>query len=84
MAAVSGLVASYFSLPLYLYLVFPRPFRQVFAGNWAVLELPRERFVWDGWWIAGIFFMVVLACICCGILVRNVWARYKLLESIKQ
>jgi hypothetical protein len=26
-AAVSGLAASYFSLPLYLYLVFPRPFR---------------------------------------------------------
>jgi hypothetical protein len=28
-AALSGLAATYFSLPLFLYLVFPRPFRQV-------------------------------------------------------
>jgi hypothetical protein len=49
-AAASGLAASYFSLPLFLYLVFPRPFRQVFKGNWSVPELPRERFVL-GWMV---------------------------------
>lgn len=48
-AAVSGLAGSYFSLPLFLYLVFPRPFRQVFRGNWAVPELPRAIHL--GWMV---------------------------------
>ena len=33
-AAISALVACVVSLPLYLYLVFPRPFRQVWPGEW--------------------------------------------------
>lgn len=75
-AALSGLAAVYFSLPLFLYLVFPRPFRQAFTGNWTVTELPRERFIWDGWWFAGILRMAVVVCICCVILIRSLVARY--------
>ena len=44
-AALSGVAATYFSLPLFLYLVFPRPFREAFTGTWKVIELPRERFM---------------------------------------
>jgi len=53
-ASVCALVASCLSLPLYVYLVFPRPFRLLFGGNWKAMELPREIFVWDGWWVTGI------------------------------
>ena len=42
-AAISALVACVFSLPLYLYLVFPRPFRQVWPGDWKVSEMPERR-----------------------------------------
>ena len=57
---ILALVGSYFSLPLYLYLVFPRPFREVWPGKWAVLELPHETFVWNGWWITGIVATVLV------------------------
>ena len=42
-AAVSALIACYFSLPLYLYLVFPRPFREVWPGKWSVPLCPTKR-----------------------------------------
>jgi hypothetical protein len=74
-AALSGLAGTYFSLPLFLYLVFPRPFRQVFSGNWTDTRLPRESFSWDEWWIAGILLTVVVAYIGCGILIRSLVAR---------
>ena len=74
-AAISALVACVFSLPLYLYLVFPRPFRQVWPGEWKVLEMPRETFIWDGWWITGILFTVFVACLCAGILIRSMGVR---------
>lgn len=74
-AAASGLAVSYFSLPLFLYLVFPRPFRQVWGGSWSVPELPRETFVWNGWWAAGILFILDVCCICCGALMRSLAAR---------
>lgn len=69
-AAASALVGYLLSLPLYLYLVFPRPFRLVWGGEWKVLELPRESFVWDGWWMTGIVSNTVLTCICCYVLTR--------------
>jgi len=67
-AAAIALVACVFSLPLYLYLVFPRPFRQVWRGQWKVLVPPQENFVWDGWWITGILCIVFVASVCCRIL----------------
>jgi hypothetical protein len=71
-AEICALVACVFSLPLYVYLVFPRPFRQVWPGEWKVSETPRETFVWDGWWITGILFTVFVACLCGGSLIRGV------------
>ena len=74
-AAISALVACFFSLPLYLYLVFPRPFRQVWPGEWKVLALPRETFIWDGWWITGILFTVFVTYICGRSLIRSLTVR---------
>ena len=74
-AAISALVACYWSLPLYLYLVFPRPFRQVWPGPWKVPLLPKEVFVCDGWWITGIIFTTFLAYVCCRSLVRSLFVR---------
>jgi hypothetical protein len=74
-AAICALVACVFSLPLYLYLVFPRPFRQVWPGEWKVLEMPRETFVWDGWSITGILFTVFVAYLCGGSLIRSLTVR---------
>jgi len=74
-AAVSALLACVLSLPLYLYLVFPRPFRQVWPGPWKAWELPRETFIWDGWWIAGILSIVFVVSVCCWSLVRSLIAR---------
>lgn len=70
-AAVSALAASVVSLPLYLYLVFPLPFRQVWPGQWEVLELPRESFIWDGWWITGIVSIVFVAFLSGRTLIRS-------------
>ena len=73
-ASLSALFACYLSLPLYLYLVFPRPFRQVWPGQWAVLELPRERFVWDEWWVTGIFVTTFVVLVCAVELIRSLAA----------
>jgi hypothetical protein len=75
-AAISALIACYFSLPLYFYLVFPRPFRQVWPGQWKVHELPRETFVWDGWWVTGILATGFVACLCALSLARSLTARH--------
>ena len=69
-AAASALVAGVDSLPLYLYLVFPRPFRRVWPGEW-VGEMPRENFVWNGWWATGIVFAVLVAFLCGHTLIRG-------------
>lgn len=63
-AAVCGLIACCASLPLYLYLVFPRPFREVWPGEWKVLGLPRETFIWNELWVTGIVFNILAAGIC--------------------
>lgn len=70
-AAASALVAALWSLPLYLYLVFPRPFRLIWGGEWKVQALPQESFIWNGWWITGIVSIVFVACISCLGLIRS-------------
>jgi len=61
----------------------PRPFRQAFTGNWKVIELPREKFIWDGWWIAGILLTLVVVYICCMILIRSLVARYSYAAALR-
>lgn len=58
-ASVIALVACRLSLPLYLYFVFPRPFRLAWPGPWKVYFIPNENFKWDGWWITGLFFILL-------------------------
>jgi hypothetical protein len=77
-AAISALVACFVSLPLFLYLVFPRPFRQVWPGLWKGSDFPRETFIWDGWWITGILFMALVACIYGCSLIRGITKRNSL------
>jgi hypothetical protein len=74
-ASISALIASFFSLPLYLYLVFPRPFHQVWPGQWKVLYQPCEIFVWDGWWITGILATILVTLVCVLQLVRSLMTR---------
>lgn len=70
-AAICGLVACYESLPLYLYLVFPIPFRRWSPGKWATWYVERESFVWNGWSIMGILFALLVAFLCGSILLRS-------------
>ena len=74
-ASISALAGCVFSLPLYLYLVFPRPFREVWPGEWSVPYLPREIFVWDGWWITVIFVTILVTVVCVLQRVRSLTAR---------
>jgi hypothetical protein len=74
-AAFCALVACLDSLPLYLDLVFPRPFRRLWPGQWYGWDLPRETFVWDGWWIMGIASAVFVASVCCWIPIRSLTVR---------
>jgi len=70
-AAISALVGALLSLPLYLYLVFPRPFRQVWPGQWATWRLPKESFVWNGWWVTGIVATLLVLCVSCCSLIQS-------------
>jgi hypothetical protein len=74
-AAITALVACFFSLPLYLHLVFPHPFRQVWPSEWKVLALPRETFIWDGWLTTGILVTVFVTYACGRSLTRSLTVR---------
>ena len=74
-AYASALISCYFSLPLYLYLVFPRPFRQVWPGEWSNPVLPLEKFVWNGWWITGIVVTTLVGAVCVSQLIRGLRTR---------
>ncbi len=74
-AAVSALVACYLSLPLYLYLVFPRPFREAWPEKWSAPDMPGDTFVWNGWWITGILVTILVAMVSGFRVVRSVTAR---------
>lgn len=75
LASISALIACFFSLPIYLYLVFPRPFRQAWPGQWSVPYIPPEKFEWDGWWITGILVTTLVALVCVTQLTRSLLAR---------
>lgn len=70
-AALLALLASYWSLPLYLYLVFPAPFRRHWPGIWKSPVLPTESFVWDPWWVTGILSALPAAALSVYLLCRR-------------
>ena len=74
-AAAIALIACCLSLPLYADLMFPRPFRQVWPGEWKVRQLPVESFIWDGWWAAGILSIGLSALISGVVLTRSLVTR---------
>ena len=61
-AAAIVLLATLLSLPLYLYLIAPGPFRWVFKGEYSVPL--RANFVWNNWAIAGMTTLLIATLIC--------------------
>ena len=58
-AAAIALAATLLGLPLYLYIVMPGPYRQIFKGEYSV---PLQRpFVWNNWAVVGILSLVIAA-----------------------
>jgi hypothetical protein len=76
LASVTSLIACVYSLPLYLYLLFPLLFREHWpVGNWKVQALSGEAFVWNPWWAVGTVATVVVVSISCVTNIRNLFAR---------
>jgi hypothetical protein len=73
-ASGSALIACVLSLPLYLYLLFPRPFLNVWPGEWHG-NWPRESFVWNQWWASGIIAASLVAFVSAVTLIRSLIAR---------
>jgi hypothetical protein len=74
-ASASALVACVLFPPLDLYLLFPRPFRKVWPGEWSVPTLPRESLVWNGWWVLGILCIGLVAVMSILFLTRSLTDR---------
>jgi hypothetical protein len=74
-ASAIAIVACFLSVPLYLYLLYPRPFRKYWPGEWKSPVWPRESFVWDGWWAFGTLSVVLVALIATLILIRTLSTR---------
>jgi hypothetical protein len=67
--AIIALVASVLSLPIYLYVLMPGPYRRIFRGEYSI---PLQRgFVWNSWAIAGIMTLTFAAAFC----IRRVFER---------
>jgi hypothetical protein len=58
-AAAIALAATVLGLPVYLYIVMPGPYRQIFKGEYSV---PLQRpFVWNNWAVVGVLSLVIAA-----------------------
>lgn len=58
-AAGVALAAALLCLPLYLYVLMPGPYRQIFKGEYSV---PLQRpFVWNNWAAVGVLSLVIAA-----------------------
>jgi hypothetical protein len=56
-AAVVALAATPLCLPVYLYILMPGPYRQIFKGEYSV---PLQRpFVWNNWAVIGVLSLVM-------------------------
>jgi hypothetical protein len=61
-AAAVALIASFFCLPLYLYVTVPGFFRRVFGGEYSTPL--QANFVWNRWAIIGILSVAVAVYVC--------------------
>jgi len=73
-AALSMLAACWWSLPVYVYLLFPRPFREywpVWPSRWESPVVPKETFVWNSWWATGLLVNLIGASLAVVLLARR-------------
>jgi hypothetical protein len=63
-AAAVGLASSLLCLPLYLYLIAPVPFTQIFGSGHEFKVRQIGGFHWDTWAIAGVLTLAVTTYIC--------------------
>jgi|SRR5271165_1027308 len=63
-ASAAAFVGAFVSIPVYLYLTFPRPFEHAWGGEWSVVAW--ESLVWNPWWALGLLgsaFVIFLSAI---------------------
>lgn len=63
-AAVVGLASSLLCLPLYLFLVAPVPFNQVFGFGPEFELRPSPGFHWKKWTVTGLLTLAVTSVLC--------------------
>lgn len=72
-AVASALVAAFLCLPLYLYFLYPRPFRRAFPGEYKYWD---DSFHWNSWLISAIVLIVFTVFLSVrGGLSRRLWTR---------
>ena len=69
MAIVSGVTASLFCLPLYVYRTLPALFRVIFPGLYK--SPPPGTFIWHGWSLIGMLTTVVVVWLSSHICFRG-------------
>ena len=63
-AAAIGLASSVLCLPLYLFLIAPVPFAQVFARGHEFKDQPAPGVHWHVWPVSGLLALAVTLCFC--------------------
>jgi hypothetical protein len=68
-AAAVALAATLLGLPLYVYILMPGLYRQIFKGEYS--GPPQGPFVWNNWAVVGVFTLVIatflsLPCLSSG------------------
>jgi hypothetical protein len=58
-AAAMALAATLLSLPFYLYILLPGPYRQIFRGEYS--SPLQKPFIWNSWAVAGVLSLVIAA-----------------------
>ena len=64
MAEVLGLASSLLCLPLYLYVVAPVPFTEIFGFGHQFKAQPSGGFHWEPWAIGGVLTLAVTTYLC--------------------
>jgi hypothetical protein len=63
-AAVVGIAASLLCLPLYLFLLAPVPFNQIFGSGHELKTQEPPGFQWETWPVMGLLSLAVIGFLC--------------------